>query len=79
MSELENKKKIEMKERIRRFIKNQRNFLATTSNIKERIETTSLDLTRMVVMIPEGDMPLFREIIAELEKESKGSDWIEWK
>lgn len=74
MSEVENKKKIEMKERIRRFIKNQRNFLATTSNIKEGIETTSLDLARMVVMIPEGDMPLFREIIAELEKESKVSE-----
>ena len=67
-------KKTEMKERITRFIKNQRNFLTTISNTKKGIETASLDLAQMVSMIPEEDMPLFREIIAELEIENKESE-----
>lgn len=66
-------KKTEMKERIRRFIKNQRDFLATTPNVKKGIEIASLDLAQMIIMIPEEDMPIFREIIAELEQE-KGSE-----
>jgi len=67
-------KKTEMKERLKRFIKNQRNFLATIPNVKEGIETASLDLAQMVAMIPEEDMPLFREILTELEQEKKGSE-----
>ncbi len=64
-------KKTEMKERLRRVIKNQRDFLKITPNVKEGIETASLDLAQMVISIPEEDMPLFREILTELEQENK--------
>lgn len=72
-------KKKEMKERLTRFIKNQREFIATIPNVKEGIETASLDLAQMVAMIPEEDMPLFREIITELEQERKRSELNERK
>ena len=62
-----------------RFIKNIRDNLVKSNNIKDSMKFSMLDIAQMVVSIPEEIYPQFKEILDELTKEYPLKDFLEEK